>query len=202
MKLFGSITSPYVRKVRVCLLEKGIEFEWVSESLVGTPPLIEQYNPLGKVPVLMLDDGFCLMDSRVITEFVDTFAPHPRLLPEALRARMEVRRWEALTDGLVDAGAAVVLELRRPENERSPAWIDRQRAKMERTLAYLADALGDRTWCTGEQMNLSDMATAASLLWVEFRFPDLPWRQRYPNLSRLVSALEQRPSFLATPPNL
>ncbi len=201
MKLLGTITSPYVRKVRVCLLEKDVAFEWVADSLLGTPALIEAYNPLGKVPVLVLDDGFCLMDSQVITEFVDTLAPSPQMIPTDLQARMAVRRWEALTDGLVDAGASVVMELRRPENERSPAWIERQRAKMDRTLAYLEQALGQRAWCTAEQMNLADIATATSLLWIDFRFPDLPWRQRHPQLSRLVDTLAQRPSFQATRPN-
>ncbi|MDE2353944.1 MAG: glutathione S-transferase N-terminal domain-containing protein, partial [Betaproteobacteria bacterium] len=132
MKLLGSVTSPFARKVRVVLLEKHIDFDFVSDCMTGSPPPIEQYNPLGKIPALVLDDGVCLFDSQVITEYLDAISPVAHLIPEPTRERALVKRWEALADGILDAGVAIVLELRRPENERSPAWLDKQRGKMDR----------------------------------------------------------------------
>ncbi|MDE1989035.1 MAG: glutathione S-transferase N-terminal domain-containing protein [Betaproteobacteria bacterium] len=201
MKLLGSVTSPFARKVRVVLLEKHIDFEFVSDCMAGSPPPIEQYNPLGKIPALVLDDGVCLFDSQVITEYLDAINPVGHLIPEPTRERALVKRWEALADGILDAGVAIVLELRRPENERSPAWLEKQRGKMERGLALMSRELGQRPWCTADAMNLSDIATGCMLLWLDFRFPDLDWRKRYPNLDALANKLAQRKSFKETPPN-
>ncbi len=142
MKLLGSVTSPFVRKVRVVLLEKRIDFEFVSDCMTGSPPPIEQFNPLGKIPALVLDDGVCLFDSQVITEYLDAISPVGHLIPEPTRERALVKRWEALSDGILDAGVAIVLELRRPENERSAAWMEKQRGKLERGLAQMSRELG------------------------------------------------------------
>ncbi len=201
MKLLGSITSPFVRKVRVVLLEKHIDFELVTDCMAGNPPPIEQYNPLGKIPALVLDDGLCLFDSQVITEYLDGVSPVGHLLPEPTRERILVKRWEALADGILEAGVAIVLELRRPEQERSPAWVERQRGKMDRGLAQMSRELGQRAWCTSDAMNLSDIATGCMLFWLDFRFPDLDWRERHPNLAGLAKKLAQRKSFKETPPN-
>ncbi len=201
MKLLGSVTSPFVRKVRVVLLEKRIDFEFVTDCMAGAEPLIEQYNPLGKIPALVLDDGVCLFDSQVITEYLDAISPVAHLIPEPTRERSLVKRWEALADGVLDAGVAIVLELRRPENERSPAWMARQRGKLERGLAAMSKELGQRQWCTSEAMNLADIATGCALLWLDFRFPDLGWRGQYPNLDALAKKLAQRKSFKETPPD-
>ena len=201
MKLLGSVTSPFVRKVRVVLLEKRIDFEFVTDCMAGTDPLIEAHNPLGKIPALVLDDGVCLFDSQVITEYLDAISPVAHLIPEPTRERSLVKRWEALADGILDAGVSIVLELRRPENERSLTWMARQRGKMERGLAAMSRDLGQRQWCTAEAMNLSDIATGCVLLWLDFRFPDLDWRHQYPNLDALATKLAQRKSFKETPPD-
>lgn len=201
MKLLGSVTSPFVRKVRVVLLEKHIDFEFVTDCTTGPNPFIEQYNPLGKIPALALDDGMCLFDSQVITEYLDGISPVGHLLPEPTRERTWVKRWEALADGILDAGVAIVLEKRRPENEQSPAWMERQKGKMERGLAAMSRDLGQKPWCTGDNMNLADIATGCTLLWMDFRFSEMPWRERHPNLDALAGKLAQRKSFKETVPN-
>ncbi|NDU85153.1 MAG: glutathione S-transferase [Ferrovum sp.] len=200
MKLLGSVTSPFVRKVRVVLLEKHIDFEFITDAMVGAAPLIEQHNPLGKIPALVLDDGLTLFDSQVITEYLDAVNPVGHLLPDTPRERAVVKRWEAMADGILDAGVAIVLEKRRPENEQSPTWMLRQRGKMERGLALMSRELGTRSWCTADTMNLSDLATGCVLFWLDFRFPDLPWRQEFPNLEILAQKLAQRKSFKETLP--
>ena len=201
MKLLGSVTSPFVRKVRIVLIEKHIDFELVTDTLVGDIPLIEKYNPLGKIPALVLDDGLTLFDSQVITEYLDAISPVGHLIPETPRERAVVKRWEAMADGILDAGVAIVLEKRRPEMEQSPTWMERQRGKMERGLAQMSKELGTRAWCTAESLNLSDLATGSLLFWLDFRFSEWPWRQQYPNLNALALKLEQRKSFKETLPN-
>ncbi len=201
MKLLGSVTSPFVRKVRVVLIEKHIDFELVGDAMTGETPLIEKHNPLGKIPALVLDDGLTLFDSQVITEYLDAISPVGHLIPDNPRERAVVKRWEAMADGILDAGVAIVLEKRRPEKEQSPAWMERQRGKMERGLAQMSKELGTRAWCTADALNLSDLATGSLLFWLDFRFPEWLWRQQYPNLNALANKLGQRKSFKETLPN-
>jgi glutathione S-transferase len=201
MKLLGSVTSPFVRKVRVVLIEKHIDFELVGDAMTGEAPLIEKHNPLGKIPALVLDDGLTLFDSQVITEYLDAISPVGHLIPDNPRERAVVKRWEAMADGILDAGVAIVLEKRRPETEQSPAWLERQRGKMERGLAQMSKELGTRAWCTADALNLSDLATGSLLFWLDFRFPEWLWRQQYPNLNALANKLGQRKSFKETLPN-
>ncbi|WP_297481613.1 glutathione S-transferase N-terminal domain-containing protein [Ferrovum sp.] len=201
MKLLGSVTSPFVRKVRVVLIEKHIDFELVGDAMTGEAPLIEKHNPLGKIPALVLDDGLTLFDSQVITEYLDAISPVGHLIPDNPRERAVVKRWEAMADGILDAGVAIVLEKRRPETEQSPAWMERQRGKMERGLAQMSKELGTRAWCTADALNLSDLATGSLLFWLDFRFPEWLWRQQYPNLNALANKLGQRKSFKETLPN-
>src|SRR3989449_6610954 len=155
MKLIASYTSPYARKVRVALAEKKIEYDFVEESPWAAQTTVANYNPLGKVPVLVLDDGTTLFDSRVIVEYLDTVSPVSRLIPEPNRQRIVVKRWEALADGICDAAAAIVLENKRPETQRSSEWIDRQQQKVVLAVRELATELGDRTWCNGEGYSLA-----------------------------------------------
>src|SRR5687767_6743179 len=132
MKLIGSPTSPYVRKVRIVLAEKRIEYEFQVDMPFSVDTQVPQYNPLGKVPVLVMDDGTALFDSRVIVDYLDTTTPVTRLIPEANRQKIQVKRWEALADGLCDAAALIVLEKRRSnEAQQSSDWMERQRAKIQ-----------------------------------------------------------------------
>lgn len=200
MKLIASLTSPYARKVRIVLAEKKIECDLVEESPWSAESRVQQYNPLGKVPVLVLDDGSTLFDSRVIVQYLDTVSPVSRLIPEPGRQRIAVKRWEALADGLCDAASAIVIERRRAAKQQSREWIDRQSGKVDVALKELASDLGERAWCNGEAYSLADIATGCALGYLDLRHPDVDWRSAYPNLVRLAEKLARRPSFAETLP--
>lgn len=200
MKLIASLTSPYARKVRIVLAEKKIECDLIEESPWSAESSVQRYNPLGKVPVLVLDDGSTLFDSRVIVQYLDTVSPVSRLIPEAGRQRIAVKRWEAIADGICDAASAIVIERRRPAKQQSGEWIDRQSGKVELALKELASDLGERTWCNGEAYSLADIATGCALGYLDLRHPDIDWRSAYPNLVRLGEKLARRPSFAETLP--
>jgi glutathione S-transferase len=200
MKLIGSLTSPYVRKVRVVLAEKKIECEFLVDSPWVEGNQVARYNPLGKVPVLVLDDESTLFDSRVIVEHLDSMAPNNRLIPASGRERIAVKRWEALADGTIDAAVVALLESRRPDGERSAAEIERQKKKVKLALQMLADDLGDKPWCHGNSLTLADIATGGALGYLAFRFPDMTWITDHPNLARLYESLMQRQAFQDTVP--
>jgi glutathione S-transferase len=201
MKLLGSLTSPYVRKVRVLLAEKKIDCEFVVDSPWIAGNQVANFNPLGKVPVLVLDDETTLYDSRVIVEYLDKLTPNKRMIPSSGRERIIVKRWEALADGIADAAAEAMLESRRPDGERSPSWIARQRGKVTAGLQAMAHDLGGNTWCHGNGLSLADIAAGSALGYVGFRHPDIDWRSQHENLARLHDRLLQRPSFAATVPH-
>jgi len=200
MKLIASLTSPYARKVRIVLAEKRIECDLIEDSPWEPDTRVAEYNPLGKVPVLVLDDGTGLFDSRVIVQYLDTVSPVSRLIPEAGRQRIAVKRWEALADGICDAASAIVIERRRPVKQQSSQWIDRQRQKIDLGVSELASDLGERAWCNGEAYSLADIATGCALGYLDLRHPDVEWRDAYPNLVKLTDKLGKRPSFVETVP--
>jgi glutathione S-transferase len=198
LKLIASLTSPFVRKVRIALAEKKIEYQIheVSPWAPGNP--VHAFSPLGRVPVLVLDDGMQLFDSRVIVEYLDTVSPVSRLIPEPSRQRIVVRRWEALADGVCDAALEIVVEGRRPARQQSKDWIARQRQKVDAGVAELARELADKSWCNGDAYSLADIATGCALGYLDLRHPDIGWRDAYPNLARLAERLGKRPSFQDT----
>lgn len=200
MKLIASLTSPYARKVRIALAEKRIEFDLIEESPWAVGTTVPNYNPLGKVPVLVLDDGTTLFDSRVIVEYLDTVSPVSRLIPEPNRQRIVVKRWEALADGICDATAAIVLENRRAARQQNKDWLKRQRSKVDLGLQELADELADKIWCNGEAYSLADIATGCALGYLDLRYAAIDWRGTYPNLARLSEKLLKRTSFAETAP--
>ena len=203
MKLLASLASPYTRKVRIVLAEKKIECEM---ELVDVNPVenpVNAHNPLGKIPALVLDDGSALYDSRVIVEFLDGKSPIGRLIPEELRDRVAVRRWEALADGVLDAGLLVRYESLREQHERSEAWTTKQLARIRRGCAQLAAELAERQWCHGERYSLADIALGCCLGWLSFRKPgDVDWPREYPVLVRHYDKLMARPAFADTVPQL
>ena len=204
MKLIGSLASPYVRKVRVVMLEKKIDYDFVLENVWGADTTIQESNPLGKVPCLVMEDGGAMFDSRVIVEYLDTLSPVGRLIPTPGRERAEVKTWEALADGVSDAGVLARMEStwgHRADGERSQAWIDRQHGKIASGLKAMGQGLGDKAYCSGIHISLSDIAVGCALGWLEFRFPDIDWRQNHPNLSRLMDKLMLRQSFIDTKPS-
>jgi glutathione S-transferase len=200
LKLIASKTSPFARKVRIALAEKKVEYQMVESSAWEPGNPVHAYNPLGKLPVLILDDGTHLYDSRVIVEYVDLVSPVSRLIPEPARQRIAVKKWEALADGVCDAAATIVIERRRPTNLQSEEWIDRQRRKIDEGIAELARELGDRAWCYGESCSLADIATGCALGYLDLRHAELDWRDRHPNLARLAERLGKRASFADTQP--
>ena len=201
MKLIGSVTSPYVRKVRVVMAEKKLDFSLVLENVWVPETTIQEVNPLGKIPCLVMEDGSTLYDSRVIAEYLDTISPVCKLLPPNGRDRAEVKVWEALADGVLDAAILVFLERRdRLPEQQSQNWIDRQLGKVHAGLREMSAKLGESTYCMGTHYSLADVAVGCALGWLAFRFPDIDWRGDYPNLARLFDKLSERASFRDTVP--
>jgi glutathione S-transferase len=201
MKLIGSLTSPYVRKARIVLAEKKIEYTFEQDNPWEETSRVPDANPLGKVPVLVLEDDSTLFDSRVIVEFIDSVSPISRLIPSNNREKIEVKRWEALADGLLDAAVAVVLERRRPVKQKSEPTIKRQMEKIERGLAVMSRDLGDKPWCTGNAFTLADIASGVALGYLDFRHAAYDWRVLHANLAKLAAKLAERPSFADTVPS-
>lgn len=200
MKLIGSLTSPFARKVRIVLAEKRIDYEFEVDSPWEAATRVPEHNPLGKIPVLMMDDGTALYDSRVIVEYLDNVSPVSRLIPEVNRHRIMVRRWEALGDGICEAAAAIFLEKKRAAKLQSADWIARQQSKVAEGLMAASQDLGDRAWCDGEGYSLGDIAVGCALGYLDFRFPEVAWREAYPNLAKLSDKLAKRQSFKDTVP--
>ena len=202
MKLLGSITSPYVRKVRVVMAEKKLDFELVVVDVWGKSALSET-NPLGKVPCLLMEGGESLFDSRVIVEYLDTLSPVGKLIPPVGRARAEVKTWEALADGLLDAALAARMEAswsERTLEQRSQAWIDRQMEKIHSALRAMSKGLSDKPFCSGIYLSLADICVGCALGYLDFRFPEVNWRTDHPNLHKLHDKLVLRTSFMETQP--
>jgi glutathione S-transferase len=199
-KLLGTSTSPYVRKARIVLSEKKIDFEWIVDSPSDADSRVPKYNPLGRVPVLVLDDETAIFDSPVIVEYLDNLAPNNKLFPATSRERIEVKRWEALSDGLLDAAVGARTELLRPEAQRSEAMLARERKVIVAALGAMSKELGEKHWCMGTPFTFADVAVGCALGYLELRFPDIGWREDYPNLARLYRQLMQRPSFTETVP--
>ncbi len=201
MKLIGSLASPYVRKVRVVLAEKKLDYVYELEDVWGAQTKIHEANPLGKVPCLIMEDGTSMYDSRVIAEYLDTLTPVCKLLPPNGRDRADVKAWEALADGVLDAAILVRLERTlRPAEQQSAAWIDRQMNKVHAGLAVMSANLRESPFCGGNQYTLADVAVGCTLGWLSFRFPDIAWRDDYANLARLLDKLSERASFKDTLP--
>ena len=201
MKLLGSLLSPYTRKVRIALAEKRIECELEMVDVAPVDNPVNRHNPLGKIPALVLDDGTPLYDSRVIVEFLDNVSPFSRLIPDDNRDRVQVRRWEALADGVLDAGLLVRYESLREAGEQSKAWSDKQLARMHRGMAQMASDLNGRSWCHGDRYSLADIALGCCLGWLDFRRPaGLDWHAEYPSLTKHYAKLMERPSFADSAP--
>ncbi|MFM2240155.1 MAG: hypothetical protein RJA69_1529 [Pseudomonadota bacterium] len=203
MKLIGAISSPYVRKVRIVLAEKKLDYQFVPEDVWSANTAITDSNPLGKVPCLVMEGGEALFDSRVIVEYLDTLSPVGKLIASSGRERAAIKTWEALADGLLDASILARLEASWPgrsAQERSQAWIERQLRKVDDSLAAMSRGLGDNAYCSGIHLSLSDIAVGCALGYLNFRFPQIAWAPRHPNLERLYQKLMQRPSFIDTKP--
>lgn len=195
MKLITSLTSPYGRKVRVVLAEKKIPCNIQVENPWTADSVVREYNPLGKVPVLVLEDGVSMFDSRVIVEYLDNASPVAHLIPNEQKSRMVVRGVEALADGVTDAAVALHLERKRAPEQQSADWIALQEKTLVSGFDALSDALGEKPWYLGNGMTLADVACGCTLGYLDLRFPELDWRAAHPNLEKLYDKLMTRASF-------
>jgi len=203
MKLIGSPASPYARKVRVVMAEKKLDYQYVIDDVWAADSVITESNPLGKVPCLVMEGGEAVFDSRVIVEYLDTLSPVGKLIPAQGRERAEVKTWEALADGLLDAALTARMEVifkGRPAEQRCQPWIDRQMGKISAALQAMSVGLADKSFCSGVHFSLSDVAVGCALGYLDFRFPQITWRETYPNLGKLHDKLALRPSFVETAP--
>lgn len=203
MKLIGTTTSPFVRKVRIVMAEKKLDFQFIEEDVLSPTTRIGDFNPLGKVPCLVMEGGEAVFDSRVIVEYLDTLSPVGKLIPPSGRERVEVKTWEALADGLMDAAVLARMEQvwpgRTPE-QRCQSWIDRQLGKIDAALTSMSQGLGEKPFCHGIHFSLADVALGCALGYLDFRFPEVDWRKHHPNLTKLYDKLSQRQSFQDTRP--
>lgn len=201
MKVLGSPGSPFVRKVRVIAAEKGVPIEYVIERPSAPGSRIPQFNPLGKIPVLVLDDGDTIYDSVVIGEYLEGLRPEPRLVPPDFAGRIAVKRWEALGDGVAEIAVTISHDLG-PMNdaERRAAWMPRQHDKLERTLAFCEARLEGRTWLHADSFGLADICAGYALFYLDQVLPEVQWRGRHPGLAAYAERLAARPSFRSTVP--
>jgi glutathione S-transferase len=200
LRLIGSLASPFVRKARIVLAEKKIDYHFMLEDVWSPDSAIHTYNPLGKVPCLVMEDGEALFDSRVICEYVDTLSPVGKLIPQSGRERIEVRCWEALADGMLEAAELIRAESMRDEPHRSEAWVARQQRKIEEGLGAMSRALAGKPWCANNHYSIADITLGCALGDLDFRAPALDWREQYPNLGKHFEKLSQRQSFIDTVP--
>ncbi|QMI03436.1 glutathione S-transferase [Citrobacter sp. RHB25-C09] len=199
MKLIGSYTSPFVRKISILLLEKGITFEFVNEMPYNAENGVAQYNPLGKVPALVTDNGELWFDSPIIAEYIEQLGIAPAMLPGKPLASLKVRQIEALADGIMDAGLVIVRELARPVAQQSESELLRQREKINRSLDALERYLVEGT-IKPETVDLGTIAIACAVGYLNYRHVSPGWCVNRPHLVKLVETLFQRESFARTEP--
>jgi len=204
MKLLGTFNSPYVRKVRLVLLEKKIPHEYLVDAPREPGSQVARANPLGRIPALILDDETCVFDSPVIAEYADTLNDTPVLIPrtDAL-ARMRVKRWEALADGIMDSAVVVRTERMRPPSNQEVAKLEadnitRHNDAITRALEYMSGQLGQRVWCEGASITLADLALVSAMIYLDLRQPERDWRGTHPNLAAWFARISERASVRTT----
>lgn len=198
MKLYFAPPSPFARKIRVMIAEKGLEsrFQMEARNPFETPADLLAANPLSKVPTLVLESGGVLYDSSVIAEYVDSLST-PKLIPDHGPERWSALRWQALADGILEAGQSIQLERRRPENERSPGWMQRQASVVSRGLDVVERDISS----IGSTLTIGHIAVGCMLGWLDFRLPDLPWRPTRPKLAAWDAVFASSQPMQATRPS-
>lgn len=199
-KLISATPSPYARKVRIALIEKGIPFQLITEVPWDASTQTPKYNPLEKLPILIADDGRSVYESRYILEWLEAKHPKPAMLPDDIDGKLAARHVEVLADGVCDAFVLTFWERARAPEHQSREWLDRQRRKIDGGLAAIADIVGDREFAVGDRFGLGDIAAATVVGYLSVRDPSYEWRSRHPALARYSDRMEQRPSFAATKP--
>jgi glutathione S-transferase len=200
MKLFGTPGSPFARKVRIVLAEKNIAHDYIVARASTPDSPVPAHNPLAKIPTLVRDDGRALYDSPVIVEYLDSLGNGPALIPAEFDARIEVKRWEALGDGITEATVNINHEYREPaDKQRSAEWFTKQQLKIDRGLTRMEQDLGKNEYCADGRFTLADIAAGYALSYIDYALPDYEWRKAHPALARLAARLAARPSFSSTP---
>lgn len=201
MKLIASLTSPFARKVRICLAEKNIPYQLIVDIPWDEQTQVPAFNPLGKVPVLIINqEQHTLFDSRVIVEYLERLVPSPALIPEAAEAFIRVKRQEALADGIADAAAAIFIEKKRPVELQSLEWMKRQQQKIDLGLKAMSEVLADSDYFVGDEFTLADISAVCCLGYLDLRFPQIVWREQYSNLATFMQRLSDRASISLTVP--
>jgi len=199
MKLLGTNTSPYVRKVRLVLLEKNIPHIYLVDAPREPGSQVARANPLGRIPALILDDETCVFDSPVIADYLDTLNDTPILIPRNdTLARMRVKRWEALADGIMDSAVVVRTESIRPTEKQEADIIARHNSSITRALEFMAQQLGTSEWCEGNTITLGDLALVSALVYLDLRQTERDWRGQHPNLSAWFAKMNERSSVQAS----
>lgn len=201
MKLIVSLTSPFARKVRIVLAEKQLAYELVVDIPWNEATQVAQFNPLGKVPVLVLnEENHSLFDSRVIVEYLERLVPSPMLIPEFAELFIKTKRQEALADGIADAAATIFIERKRPQSLQSVEWIARQQQKIDLGLQAMSNTLADNVFFVGDEFSLADISSVCCLGYLDLRFADMAWREQYPNLSNFMVRMSERDSVKQSVP--
>lgn len=199
LKLLGTNVSPYVRKVRLVLLEKSIEHIYLVDAPREPESQVARANPLGRIPALVLEDETCVFDSPVIAEYADTLNDNPILIPRnAPLARMRVKRWEALADGIMDSALAVRNERLRAEQKQDSNNMVLHNLAISRALVYATTELGIQQCCEGEVITLADLALVSALIYLDMRQPERDWRSSHPHLAAWFERTSARKSVQDT----
>ena len=198
MKLFSSPTSPFVRKVRILLIEKGATglVSEVTVAAMSDPAELHAANPLGKVPALETDEGTTLFNSPLICQYLDEKLPGKKLLPAIGNDYWNIMRLLTIGDGMSEAAFSLTMEKNRPEAERSAMWMGR----WERAITRSLDLLENEAATLERDLNLGQIAIGCALGYLDFRHGNLEWRNRRPALAAFYDELATRPSFKETVP--
>ena len=199
-KLISATPSPYARKVRIQLAEKGIPFELITEVPWNSDTQTPLHNPLEKLPVLICPDGSSVFESRYINEWIEYKHPTHPLFPKDIDGILAVKRYEVIVDGACDALVQMFFEIARDPDKQSKPWFDRQQRKVDGALRSFSESIGAKEFCLSNKLTLADIAVGTLLRYLTVRWPDKPWREQYPGLAVYSDRLELRPSFMATVP--
>jgi len=197
MKLYGSLTSPYVRKVRMVLMEKKIPHEMSVEGPADAAGNVARLNPLRAIPVLERDDGDVYFDSIAICEYLDSLNDSPRLYPSDGEPRWQALRWHALGQGMMEATVARFVELRKPADKQDVAIADKHEARIAAALAYANERVPSRGFIQGASIGISDIVMTAALGYIDLRYAH-DWRGMYPKLAKWFAPMSERPSYTCT----
>lgn len=200
LTVISATPSPFARKVRIALIEKGVPFELVTDVPWNSDTVVGQFNPLEKLPILLTDADGAIYDSSLILEYIELTWPDPPLVPADPKLRIAAKAVEVLQNGICDSVVLTFFERARPAVAQSAEWLARQRRKIEGGVAELARLLGDREYFIGGRFTLADIAAGSALGYLALRLPDFDWRGRHPTLGRYYDALSTRPSFRDTVP--